>query len=141
MLQFVGPAHLGGRNIVSTEIGAVPTGGYSLTLPALNSLFSDAFASGVNMMLVHGMQYGGDLDDGGITTWPGFTPFQYRFSELWSPRQPAWEYMKEMMEYTARSQVVLQAGVAKRDVAFYLYKDPWTSAITFDGGDMRAEGT
>ncbi|KAM5353547.1 hypothetical protein ACJ41O_000197 [Fusarium nematophilum] len=135
-LQFVGAAHLSGRNVISTEIGAVQTGAYSQSVPSLVNLFRDAFAGGVNSMMVHGMQYGGEY----MATWPGYTPFQYVYGELWSPRQPAWKHMNQIMAYTARNQVVLQAGTAKRDVAFYLYKQPWGSGVFYDGADLRAKG-
>lgn len=132
----MGAAHLGGRNVISTEVGAVQTGAYSLSVPSLVNLFRDAFAGGVNSMMLHGMQYGGEYN----ATWPGYTPFQYVYSELWSPRQPAWTHMNQTMAYTARNQVVLQAGTAKRDVALYLFKQPWTAGVFYDGADLRAEG-
>jgi len=137
MLQFVGPASLARRNVVSTEIGAMPSGGYSLTLPKLVELFHDAFASGVNSMLIHGMSYGGEQPG---STWPGYTPFQFVFTELWSPKQPAWNYMAEIMEYTARNQVILRSGVTKKDLVFYLYKDPYTITPGRDGADLRSSG-
>lgn len=137
MSQFVGPAHLGLRNIISTEIGAVAQGAYSLTIPSLVNLFNDAFAGGVNAMMIHGMTYTGEQLG---STWPGFTPFQYIYTELWSPKQPAWKYMGEMMNYTARNQFVLQQGVAKKDLAFYLYKDPFGISDEYNGTDLRASG-
>ncbi|KAI1031719.1 hypothetical protein LB504_000062 [Fusarium proliferatum] len=135
--QFVGPAHLRRRNIISTEIGAVAQGAYSLTIPSLVNLFNDAFAGGVNAMMIHGMTYTGEQLG---STWPGFTPFQYIYTELWSPKQPAWKYMGEMMNYTARNQFVLQQGVAKKDLAFYLYKDPFGILDEYNGTDLRASG-
>lgn len=132
----MGAAHLGGRNVISTEVGAVQTGAYSQSVPSLVNLFRDAFAGGVNSMMLHGMQYGGEYN----ATWPGYTPFQYVYSELWSPRQPAWTHMNQTMAYTARNQVVLQAGTVKRDVAFYLFKQPWSAGVFYDGADLRAEG-
>ncbi|KAF5536603.1 hypothetical protein FNAPI_11712 [Fusarium napiforme] len=137
MSQFVGPAHLGRRNIISTEIGAVAQGAYSLTIPSLVNLFHDAFAGGVNAMMIHGMTYGGEQLG---STWPGFTPFQYIYTELWSPKQPAWKYMHEVMNYTARNQFVLQQGVARKDLAFYLYKDPFGISDEYNGTDLRATG-
>lgn len=137
MSQFVGPAHLGRRNIISTEIGAVAQGAYSLTIPSLINLFHDAFAGGVNAMMIHGMTYTGEQVG---STWPGFTPFQYIYTELWSPKQPAWNYMSEMMNYTARNQFVLQQGVGKKDLAFYLYKDPYGISDEYNGTDLRASG-
>ncbi|KAH7020710.1 uncharacterized protein B0I36DRAFT_275040 [Microdochium trichocladiopsis] len=137
MLQFVGAAHISRHNIVSTEIGAVQTGGYSLTVPGLLSLFHDAFSSGVNLMVVHGMPYGGEEEG---STWPGYTTFQFIYTEMWSPKQPAWQYMNEQMEYTARTQLALQAGNPKTDVAFYLYQDPYRITVKRNGSDLRAAG-
>ncbi|KAH6879846.1 hypothetical protein B0T10DRAFT_412921 [Thelonectria olida] len=137
MLQFVGPAHLGGRNMISTEVGAVPSGAYSLTLPSFIRLFHDAFAGGVNMMLMHGMPYSGDQLN---STWPGYTPFQYRFTDPWGPRQPAWNYIAESLNYTGRNQFILQSGVAKRELAFYLCKDPWRISTVQDGDYLRQSG-
>ncbi|TVY70495.1 hypothetical protein Focb16_v001974 [Fusarium oxysporum f. sp. cubense] len=137
MYQFVGPAHLGRRNIISTEIGAVATGAYSQTIPSLVNLFHEAFAGGVNAMMIHGMTYTGEQVG---STWPGYTPFQYIYTELWSPKQPAWKYMSEMIDYTARNQFVLQQGVAKKDLVFYLYKDPYRMVDQYNGTDLRASG-
>ncbi|KAF5546128.1 hypothetical protein FPHYL_10569 [Fusarium phyllophilum] len=137
MSQFVGPAHLGRRNIISTEIGAVAQGAYSLTIPSLVNLFHDAFAGGVNAMMIHGMTYTGEQLG---STWPGYTPFQYIYTELWSPKQPAWNYMSEVIAYTARNQFVLQQGVAKKDLVFYLYKDPYGMVDQYNGMDLRSSG-
>ncbi|SCO90267.1 uncharacterized protein FRV6_14395 [Fusarium oxysporum] len=137
MLQFVGPAHLGDRNVISTEVGAVASGAYSLTLPSLIRLFHDAFASGVNMMLIHGTPYSGDQIN---STWPGYTPFQYRFTDPWGPRQPAWNHIAENLNYTGRNQFILQSGIAKRELAFYLCKDPWRISTAQDGGYLRQSG-
>ncbi|KAM0204159.1 hypothetical protein ACHAQI_009984 [Fusarium lateritium] len=137
MAQFVGPAHLGRRNIISTEIGAVASGAYSQTIPSLVNLFHQAFAGGVNAMMIHGMTYTGEQIG---STWPGVTPFQYIYTELWSPKQPAWKYMSEMMDYTARSQLILQQGVAKKDLVFYLYKDPYGMVDQYNGTDLRSGG-
>ncbi|TLS30036.1 hypothetical protein PpBr36_02246 [Pyricularia pennisetigena] len=138
MLQFTGPAHLARRNVISTEVGAVQSGAYSQSLPSLLRLFNQAFAGGVNLMVIHGMPYGGEQPE---TTWPGYTPFQYVYSEMWGPRQPAWKYMSEMMGYTARNQHILQLGVAKKDLAVYLYKDhPYSTTVSHNGTDLRADG-
>ncbi|EKJ72346.1 hypothetical protein FPSE_07466 [Fusarium pseudograminearum CS3096] len=137
MSQFVGPAHLGRRNIISTEIGAVKSGAYSQTIPSLVNLFHEAFVGGVNAMMIHGMTYTGEQVG---YTWPGFTPFQYSFTEPWSPKQPAWNYMSAMIDYTARNQFVLQKGVAKKDLVFYLYKDPYGMEDQYNGTDLRTRG-
>ncbi|KAF4498685.1 hypothetical protein FAGAP_5163 [Fusarium agapanthi] len=135
MSQLVGPTQLGRRNVISTEIGAVPQGAYSLTIPSLINLFHDAFAGGVNAMTIHGMTYTGEQLG---STWPGFTPFQYIYIELWGPMQPVWKYMGEIINYTARNQFVMQQGVAKKDLAFYLYIDPFGISDEYNGTDLRA---
>ncbi|EYB29127.1 hypothetical protein FG05_13859 [Fusarium graminearum] len=137
MSQFVGPAHLGRRNIISTEIGAVSAGAYSQTIPSLVNLFHEAFAGGVNAMMIHGMTYTGQQLG---STWPGFTPFQFIYTEMWSPKQPAWNYMSAMIDYTARNQFVLQKGVPKKDLVFYLYKDPYGMEDQYNGTDLRTRG-
>lgn len=88
-------------------------------------------------MLIHGMAYGGEYPG---ATWPGHTPFQFIFTELWGPRHSAWDYMAEMMNYTARNQFVLQSGVAKKDLAFYMYKDPYVITPERNATDIRARG-
>ncbi|KAL2208486.1 hypothetical protein CC79DRAFT_1381616 [Sarocladium strictum] len=137
MSQFVGPAHVGRRNIISTEIGAVQAGAYSQTIPSLLDLFHEAFAAGVNSMMIHGATYSGERNG---STWPGFTPFNYVYSELCSPKQPAWEYLSDSIDYTARNQRVLQSGTPKRDLAFYLYKDPYRQTPERNDTDLRADG-
>lgn len=84
--QFTGPAHLFGRNAISTEIGARRGGAYVQTVPILLNLIRDSFAAGVNTLVIHGMAYGGPYPG---TTWPGYTTFDYEFSDMWGPRQPA----------------------------------------------------
>ncbi|GAW04150.1 secreted protein [Lentinula edodes] len=53
------------------------------------------------------------------TTWPGLTTFGYDFADMHGPRMPAWDYYKEYLDYLARTQYVLQAGVAKVDLGIY----------------------
>lgn len=43
----------------------------------------------------------------------------FDFSDMHGPRQPAWDYYKEYLDFLARTQYLLQAGVAKVDVAIY----------------------
>lgn len=120
--QFTGPAHLAGRNVISTEIGARRIGAYALTVPALVGLFQDSYAVGVNTMVIHGFPYTGEYVQ---TTWPGYTPFQYEFTEMWGPRMPAWRHFNETMLYAARNTFIAKIGVPKVDLAFY-YSSPST---------------
>ncbi len=135
--QFTGPAHLAGRNVISTEIGAQRIGAYAQSVPALLTLFRDSFAASVNTLVVHGYPYSG-LYPG--TTWPGYTPFQYEFGEMWGPRQPAWAYINDSLLYAARNTLVLKTGVPRIDLAFYLWKQPWSSSAVYPGLDLNSEG-
>ncbi|KAJ3540266.1 hypothetical protein NM208_g5143 [Fusarium decemcellulare] len=73
-----------------------------------------AYAASVNTMNIHGMAYSGENHN---TTWPGFAIVQYFTGEL-----------------------VLQAGTIKKDVAFYLYKNPWSASVELEGTDLRNSG-
>jgi hypothetical protein len=120
--QFTGPAHFSNRNVISTEVGAVLGGAYKLRVPELKDLFAGSFASGVNMMVIHGYAYGGEYVG---TTWPGYTPFQYEYTETWNYRHPAWIHLNDTVLYAARNSLVLQTGIPKVDVAFYYFENPY----------------
>ncbi|KAK5655045.1 hypothetical protein OQA88_5944 [Cercophora sp. LCS_1] len=135
--QFTGPAHLFGRNIISTEIGAQRGGAYAQPIPRLLGLFQDSFAAGVNTLVIHGMAYGGAYTG---TTWPGYTPFQYEFCEMWGLRQPSWRHMNDTLLFASRVSEVLKTGVPKVDLAFLAWKHPWSARAVFPGGDLNAAG-
>ncbi|PVI04053.1 hypothetical protein DM02DRAFT_694583 [Periconia macrospinosa] len=135
--QFTGPAHLAGRNIISTEVGAVSVGAYKLTIPKLKTLFDQSYAAGVNTMVVHGYAYGGQYYN---TTWPGYTPFQYQYTEMWNHRQPAWRHMDELFTYSARNSVIMRSGVPKVDLAFYYFENPWKFAKIYPSSEMNKYG-
>jgi len=135
--QFTGPAHLSGRKTISTEIGAQRGGAYAQTVPTLLGLFRDSFAAGVNTLVIHGFAYGGTYPG---TTWPGYTPFQYEFCEMWGPRQPAWRHLNDTMLFAARTSEVLKSGVPRADLAFYAWKQPWTARSVYQGADLNAAG-
>ncbi|KAK3388042.1 hypothetical protein B0H63DRAFT_392879 [Podospora didyma] len=135
--QFTGAAHISGRNAISTEIGARRGGAYTQTVPALLSLFHDSFAAGVNTLVVHGFAYSGPYPG---TSWPGYTPFQYEFTEMWGPRQPAWVHFNDTMLYSARNSEVLKTGVPKVDLAFYAWKHPWSSRAVYQASDLTSAG-
>ena len=135
--QFTGPAHLFNRNDISTEIGAQRGGAYAQTVPKLLNLFRDSFAAGVNTLVIHGFPYTGSYPG---TTWPGYTPFQYEFCEMWGPRQPAWPHMNDTLLYAARNSEVLKAGVPRLDIAFYVWKQPWSARPVYQGDKLTAAG-
>jgi hypothetical protein len=134
--QFMGAAHLSGTPIVSSEVGGGDGGAYSQSVPSLLRIFSDAFAAGVNLMQVHGAGFSGEY----FSSWPGYTPLYFMFADVWNDRQPAWKYLDDSMRYAARNQLVLQTGSAKKDIAFYFYRDPWNATTIYEGGDLRAKG-
>ncbi|OAA66806.1 hypothetical protein SPI_01382 [Niveomyces insectorum RCEF 264] len=123
-LQFTGAAHVAGRTTVSTEIGAQRIGAYAQTVPALLWLVRDSFAAGVNTLVVHGYPYSGTYPG---TTWPGYTPFQFEFGEMWGPRQPAWRHINDTLLFAARTTLVLKTGVPRVDVAFYAWAVPFSA--------------
>ncbi|KAK3356690.1 hypothetical protein B0T25DRAFT_451217 [Lasiosphaeria hispida] len=135
--QFTGPAHLFNVNVISTEIGAQRGGAYAQTVPTLLNLFRDSFAAGVNTLVVHGFAYNGVYPG---TTWPGYTPFQYEFCEIWGPRQPAWRHFNDTMLFAARTSEVLRTGVPKVDLVFYAWKHPWTARAVYQGAELTAAG-
>lgn len=61
------------------------------------------------------------------TTWPGYTTFFYEFTEMWNQIQPAWQHMKDALDYVGRMQWILQQGRPQVDLAFYLYASPWSA--------------
>jgi hypothetical protein len=67
----------------------------------------------------HGYPFSGSYPN---TTWPGYSTFAYRFSNMHGPRQPTWEYYDDYMNWTARMQYVAQTGTPKIDLAFWLKK-------------------
>jgi hypothetical protein len=136
--QFAGAAHLAGRNRISTEVGAVLGGAYKQRVPELRSLFDGSYAAGVNVMVIHGYAYGGEYVG---TTWPGYTPFQYEFSEMWNARQPAWRHFDDLMSYSARNSMISQSGISKVDVVFYYYEIPYRLGLSvYPEADMNAAG-
>ncbi|KAK7733053.1 hypothetical protein SLS53_008382 [Cytospora paraplurivora] len=122
--QFSGPAHLTGHNVISSEMGAVPGPAYNLTIPQLLFHAKRGLAGGVTQHVLHGSPYSGNYPN---TTWPGYTPFYYEFSEQWTPHLPVFGsgHLKDTMDWIGRNQWVLQQGKPKIDLAVYYYTVPW----------------
>lgn len=115
--QYSGPAHLAGRRILSTELGAVLGGAYMTTFPQQLGFVKRSFSGGHNMVVLHGATYSHQYPN---TTWPGFTSFQYLFSEQHSRHQPAWpQGYKSLLDFIGRTQYILQTGTPKIDLLFY----------------------
>ncbi|KAH8896447.1 hypothetical protein GQ53DRAFT_838560 [Thozetella sp. PMI_491] len=135
--QMAGPAHIAGRTVLSTEIGAKSIGAYALTVPQLVKLFRGSYAGGVNTMVIHGFPYSGDYAG---TTWPGYAPFQYRFTDMWGPRMPAWRHLDDVLLYAARNTHVAKVGAPKVDLAFYWSGQSFAGRDIYPGDTIRAAG-
>ncbi|CAJ0543781.1 Ff.00g039230.m01.CDS01 [Fusarium sp. VM40] len=135
---FAGPARLAGRRVVSNEMGALRGGGFQYHLPELIFSINRAFSGGVNQNVIHGQPYSGRYFN---TTWPGYTPFRYLFSEPWSTKMPAWHHgLGDVMNYTARVQHILQRSVAKADVVIYNKESATTIRTIYQADDLLSEG-
>ena len=100
-------------------------------------MMDDSFAAGVNTLAIHGFPYGGAYQG---TTWPGYSPFQYEFGEMWGPRQPAWRHLNDSLLYAARVCEVLRTGVPRIDLAFLAWKDPWVGGTVYKNSLLTAFG-
>ncbi|KAM0722760.1 hypothetical protein Q7P37_002202 [Cladosporium fusiforme] len=117
--QFAGPANLAGKRVISSELGAQRNEAYSQTMPELIWDVKRSIAGSVNNFVYHAYPFSGTYPN---TTWPGYTTFAYRFSNMHGPRQPTWEYYDDFMNWTARTQYIAQSGIPKIDLAFWLKK-------------------
>ncbi|KAF7589906.1 hypothetical protein BBP40_003524 [Aspergillus hancockii] len=115
--QFVGPALLAGKRVISNEMGAVIYKAYQHTITEVLWEIGRAVAGGVNQFVLHGQSFSGNYIG---TTWPGNTPFHYLFPGMYSEKQPSWDHgFSEALNYVARVQYTQQRGHPKIDVAFY----------------------
>ena len=86
------------------------------------------FAAGVNRLMIHGFAYA----EAPEVTWPGFAAFSpygnnaIGFGEAWGPRTPQWEHVPGIAAYIDRTQLVLQTGTPRYDIAFWRHKG-WAS--------------
>ncbi|KAJ5820046.1 hypothetical protein N7474_005637 [Penicillium riverlandense] len=117
--QYTGPANLAQKRLVSTEEGAIHEEAYQQTIPEWLWDAKRTIAGSVTQFIIHGYPYSGEY---GNTTWPGWSTFDYAYSEMHGPRQPAWEFYKDtFLDFLARHSFIFQSGIPKRDVAFYMY--------------------
>lgn len=115
--QYVGPAQLSGKTVISNEMGAQLTKAYKNLNSELLWSINRATAGGVNEYVLHGQAFTGDYYG---TTWPGYTAFNYLFSEQYSVKQPAWDHgFGDLLDYIARLQYTQQQGTPGTDVAIY----------------------
>lgn len=116
--QFSGAAHLARKRIISSEEAANFFLPYSVSNPMLLWDVKRSFAGGVNAFFLHGLPFSGYYPN---TSRPGYSTFGYLFSEQHGPRQPGWtDSKKGYLDFVARTSWILQSGVPKVDLAFYL---------------------
>ncbi|KAJ5769407.1 secreted protein [Penicillium odoratum] len=125
--QFSGPANLAGKRVISSEAGAQIYEAYQESISELLWTFKRSFAGSVNNFIIHGFPNSGNY---GNTTWPGFTTFMYLFSAMHGPRQPAFAFYSEFLNWVSRNQFILQTGIPRVDVAFWSKSTTYTSIPT-----------
>ncbi|CAK7212301.1 hypothetical protein SCUCBS95973_001417 [Sporothrix curviconia] len=137
--QFSAPALWAGRPVVSAEVGAQLGQAFQMTLPRWLPLLHRLFAGGVNAVVLHGLPYSGAYPS---TTWPGYVPFTYAWSDMLGRQQPAWDHIKEpFFDYLARTMYLLQQGIPRLDVAFYQHRTSYKRPATgYEPGDLLAAG-
>lgn len=136
--KFVGPAVLAGRQIISNELGAVYSAAFRYPLPELLFSANRGFASGINRYVIHGQAFSGNYYQ---TTWPGHIPFDYLFSEPWTPREPVWDHgLEDLLRYLGRMQYQQQSGTHKVDVAIYSKESATVISTLYSSADLMDEG-
>ncbi|MFT4082604.1 MAG: glycosyl hydrolase [Nocardioides sp.] len=128
---------LGGRTIMSNELGAFMNKAYAVTYADLVATANFDCAVGVNQQVVHGLPYATAPD----AQWPGFHAFSplggetstFNFAEAWGPRQPQWELSAAPSAAMATTNHLLQTGVNRVDLA--VYHQGFDASDTEVGGD------
>lgn len=110
-----GAVHLTGASGYSAELAPVYDGSYAQTLPELVASVANAFAGGVNQVVLHGFPYASAPG----ASWPGWAPFDPVYSEAWGPRQPCWPHIPDVLAHITSLQTILHTGIAKVDLAVY----------------------
>ncbi|KAK5122780.1 hypothetical protein LTR85_003695 [Meristemomyces frigidus] len=114
-----GGGMMGQKQIFSSELGAHRYFAYAATWPLIINDCQQNYAGGVNRIVTHGFPDSGWRPD---TEWPGLTTFEWTYSEMWGPRQPSWQYVREFGDWIGRTQLVLQSGRPRVDIAIYRHK-------------------
>ena len=132
-------ADMAGKKVVSDELipGAtippgpdLPFGGgfdapYKIGQRQVVEGVNKQYELGANQMVFFGLQYphwppsadGTIVDD--HTGWPGFHSFGNKVPDAFGSRQPTWTMTSDTSGYLARTQLVLQSGTRRTDVAVY----------------------
>ncbi|KAL7809597.1 hypothetical protein V8C26DRAFT_438328 [Trichoderma gracile] len=111
-----GGAMMGKKQMFSSELGAHRYESYAITWPVILNDCKINYAGGVNRIVTHGFPYSGLRPE---VEWPGLTTFEWLYSEMWGPRQPSWSHVKEMGDWIARTQLILQSGIPRVDIGIY----------------------
>ncbi|KAH8646859.1 hypothetical protein BX600DRAFT_484724 [Xylariales sp. PMI_506] len=135
--QFAGPANLAGKRVISNEGGGEMGTVYQQAISSLIWFLKRGFAGAVNNYVLHGFPYSGNY---GNTTWPGFTTFAYIFAEMHGPRQPAFDFYSDFLNWVSRNQYILQSGVPKRDVVFWLKSVDTKPSVKYNYTDLQLAG-
>lgn len=123
--QFAGPANLAGKRVISSEAGAIMGGAYQESISELLWTLKRSFAASVNNFVLHGFQ---SSDNYPNTSWPGFTSFGYQFSAMHGPRQPAFAFYSDFLNWVSRTQFINQRGIPKADIVFWSKSTQYVSA-------------
>jgi hypothetical protein len=116
---LAGGRDMGGRRILSNELGAYAGGAYNTAWDKVLKTLGGEYAAGVNQTVVHGFSYA----EAPGAAWPGFAAFtpyngSVGYAESWGPRQPTWRHIEDVAGYLGRTQAILQAGTPRIDVAY-----------------------
>jgi hypothetical protein len=148
---------MAGRRVISDELipGAtippgpdLPFGGgfdapYKIGQRQVLEGVNKQYELGANQMVFFGLQYphwppsadGTIVDD--HTGWPGFHSFGNKVPDAFSSRQPTWTMARDTSGYLTRTQLVLQTGTRRTDVAVY---NQIGQSPAFDSAALAAAG-
>ncbi len=115
-----------GKVLVSDEFIVGGFGGtYRMSTQQIVREVNAQYALGANQLVFHGLAYedwpppadGANADS--LVRWPGYRAFMPRIPDAFGPRNPTWEFEQTLASYLARTQLVLQTGQRRRDIAVY----------------------
>lgn len=115
-----------GKTLVSDEFIVGGFGGtYRMSTQQIVQEVNAQYALGANQLVFHGLAYeewpppvdGADTET--LVRWPGYRAFMPRIPDAFGPRNPTWKLERNLAAYYARTQLVLQTGHRRRDIAVY----------------------
>lgn len=115
-----------GKVLVSDEFIVGGFGGtYRMSMQQIVREANAQYALGANQLVFHGLAYeewpppADGADVGALVRWPGYRAFMPRIPDAFGPRNPTWKLEHVFASYLARTQLVLQTGHRRRDIAVY----------------------